>query len=199
MIMQTCNPGTYFECSTDNCDYFCALENANVENHKCPNCEVTHCFKCRSATRHEGLGHDAWIAKLKKEKMEEEIKNAVEEVDESVNQWAQSAGAKRCTRCFFWVHKNEGCDHMTCRCGYQFCYICGGKYQDCECTRKKAAEAARQAAEAEARRVAAAAEAEAARIAEAERVAAEAEAARQAAIVQAEREAAEAQAAREAA
>ena len=67
---------------------------------------------------------------------------------------------------------------MTCRCGYQFCYICGGKYQDCECTRAKAAEAARQAAEAEARRVQAAAEAEAARVAEAERVAAEAEAAR---------------------
>ena len=65
MIMQTCNPGNYFECSTDNCDYFIVLENANVENHKCPNCEVTHCFKCRSATRHEGLGHDAWIAKVK--------------------------------------------------------------------------------------------------------------------------------------
>ena len=71
------------------------------------------------------------------------------EEDESVNQWATSVGAKRCTRCKYWVHKNEGCDHMTCRCGYQFCYVCGGKYQDCDCTRANAArqEEARRLAE----------------------------------------------------
>jgi E3 ubiquitin-protein ligase RNF144 len=26
--------------------------------------------------------------------------------------------AKQCTKCKFWVEKNEGCNHMTCRCGY---------------------------------------------------------------------------------
>jgi len=26
---------------------------------------------------------------------------------------------------------------MTCRCKYQFCYKCGGKYGDCECVRSK--------------------------------------------------------------
>jgi len=25
---------------------------------------------------------------------------------------------------------------MTCRCKFQFCYKCGGKHMDCECTRK---------------------------------------------------------------
>jgi len=24
---------------------------------------------------------------------------------------------------------------MTCRCKYEFCYKCGGKYMDCECVR----------------------------------------------------------------
>ena len=42
---------------------------------------------------------------------------------------------------------------MTCRCGYEFCYVCGGKHQDCECTRKeearRAAEQERRAAERE--------------------------------------------------
>lgn len=25
---------------------------------------------------------------------------------------------------------------MVCRCKYEFCYKCGGKYMDCECTRE---------------------------------------------------------------
>ena len=35
---------------------------------------------------------------------------------------------KQCAQCKFWVEKAEGCNHMTCRCKYQFCYICGGKW-----------------------------------------------------------------------
>ena len=26
------------------------------------------------------------------------------------------------------VEKNLGCNHMTCRCQYQFCYLCGGQW-----------------------------------------------------------------------
>ena len=65
--------------------------------------------------------------------MEEEIKNAVEEGNDELEQWATESGAKRCAQCKFWVVKNEGCDHMTCRCGYQFHYVCGGKYRECGC------------------------------------------------------------------
>lgn len=42
---------------------------------------------------------------------------------------------KQCPNCKFWVSKNEGCDHMTCRCKYEFCYKCGGKYKACECVK----------------------------------------------------------------
>ena len=31
----------------------------------------------------------------------------------------------------------KGCDHMVCRCKYEFCYKCGGKYPDCECARQR--------------------------------------------------------------
>lgn len=27
----------------------------------------------------------------------------------------------------------KGCDHMTCRCKYEFCYKCGGIYGKCPC------------------------------------------------------------------
>ncbi len=40
---------------------------------------------------------------------------------------------KQCPSCKYWVEKNEGCNHMTCRCGKQFCYVCGGDYPQCYC------------------------------------------------------------------
>ena len=35
---------------------------------------------------------------------------------------------RQCEMCRFVVERREGCNHMTCRCGYQFCYICGIKW-----------------------------------------------------------------------
>lgn len=40
---------------------------------------------------------------------------------------------KQCPFCRFWVEKTEGCDHMRCRCGKEFCYKCGGIYGHCRC------------------------------------------------------------------
>ena len=85
--MQTCNPGNYLECPTPNCDYFVAQENKNQESFECPVCEVTSCLKCGEATRHEGMSHAAWITKMKNEQREEEIKNAVAEIDPAVATW----------------------------------------------------------------------------------------------------------------
>ncbi|KAF7085183.1 hypothetical protein CFC21_088657 [Triticum aestivum] len=31
---------------------------------------------------------------------------------------------KRCPRCRFYVEKSHGCLHITCRCGFEFCYGC---------------------------------------------------------------------------
>jgi len=40
---------------------------------------------------------------------------------------------KQCPKCKYWVERATGCDHITCRCRYEFCYKCGGKYRECEC------------------------------------------------------------------
>lgn len=62
---------------------------------------------------------------------------------------------KRCPRveCGAWIEKVNGCDHVTCRCGYVFrimvmkvwnvltewgdrgevCYKCGEEYRKCSC------------------------------------------------------------------
>lgn len=40
-------------------------------------------------------------------------------------------GFKICPNCRNAVERNGGCDHMSCRCGKQFCYKCGaGPFND---------------------------------------------------------------------
>lgn len=36
---------------------------------------------------------------------------------------------KSCPKCKSRVHKHEGCNHMTCRCKAQFCYVCVKEYE----------------------------------------------------------------------
>lgn len=32
---------------------------------------------------------------------------------------------RKCPKCNAWVEKNKGCDHIICKCGNNFCYLCG--------------------------------------------------------------------------
>ncbi|KAI0176101.1 hypothetical protein GGR52DRAFT_571071 [Hypoxylon sp. FL1284] len=57
-------------------------------------------------------------------------------VDEETNQILQQAkeeGWQRCYNCRNMVELKEGCNHMTCRCGAEFCMICGLRWKTCEC------------------------------------------------------------------
>ena len=44
----------------------------------------------------------------------------------------------QCSRCKAIVERDEGCLHMTCTCGYEFCYSCSGKWNQCggKCPRR---------------------------------------------------------------
>lgn len=46
----------------------------------------------------------------------------------SVMKFGRVAFVKRCPHCATPMQKNDGCNHMTCRCGKSFCWTCGGKY-----------------------------------------------------------------------
>ncbi|KAF2971561.1 hypothetical protein GQX73_g1960 [Xylaria multiplex] len=50
------------------------------------------------------------------------------------NALAEAAGWKRCNACRAYVEHSDGCQHMTCRCGAQFCYVCGARWRTCSCT-----------------------------------------------------------------
>lgn len=47
---------------------------------------------------------------------------------------AEEEGWLRCTKCAVLVEHREACQHMTCRCGNEFCYVCGLRWRTCSCT-----------------------------------------------------------------
>lgn len=47
---------------------------------------------------------------------------------------ADQEGWRRCTGCHAYVEHKDACQHMTCRCGAQFCYVCGAPWRTCQCT-----------------------------------------------------------------
>ena len=47
---------------------------------------------------------------------------------------AEQEGWKRCFNCHAMVEHREACEHMTCRCGSEFCYVCGLRWKTCRCT-----------------------------------------------------------------
>ncbi|TQN67284.1 putative E3 ubiquitin-protein ligase ARI4 [Colletotrichum shisoi] len=46
---------------------------------------------------------------------------------------AKDEGWKRCFKCNHMVELKEGCNHMRCVCGAQFCMVCGTKWRNCDC------------------------------------------------------------------
>ncbi|KAK6362195.1 hypothetical protein TWF730_005891 [Orbilia blumenaviensis] len=46
---------------------------------------------------------------------------------------AKQEGWSKCSKCNYLVELTMGCFHMTCRCGYQFCYLCGVQWKTCNC------------------------------------------------------------------
>jgi hypothetical protein len=41
---------------------------------------------------------------------------------------------QKCCKCQEGIEKTQGCDHMTCKCGQQFCYVCGGDWNNHKCS-----------------------------------------------------------------
>ncbi|KAF5249688.1 hypothetical protein FANTH_4996 [Fusarium anthophilum] len=46
---------------------------------------------------------------------------------------AETKGWKRCLRCGHLIELTDGCSHMICVCGFEFCYECGEGLDSCDC------------------------------------------------------------------
>ncbi|KAF2396062.1 hypothetical protein EJ06DRAFT_560293 [Trichodelitschia bisporula] len=47
---------------------------------------------------------------------------------------AEQKGWQRCKRCKSMVARETGCLHITCTCGFNWCYCCQKRWQTCRCT-----------------------------------------------------------------
>ena len=85
----------------------------------CPHCEVRVCGLCRGVT-HENNGVYGECPQDFGLRQTLEI--------------SEAEGWQRCYKCHTMVELANGCRHITCRCGAQFCYVCNARWRTCTCT-----------------------------------------------------------------
>jgi ariadne-1 len=113
------NKSDLFCCPTPDCKYVFQFE--CEEEFTCPVCQKHYCLRCQ-VEFHDGMTCEQY----------RKVNSHLAE-DDQFMLMAQGARFKQCPNCKFWVEKTEGCDHMVCRCHFEFCYQCGGVYGSCEC------------------------------------------------------------------
>ncbi|KAI0965131.1 hypothetical protein F4678DRAFT_453479 [Xylaria arbuscula] len=111
MILEFTTPNPVY-CSNRACgDFVPPSQYQGPDIAACRTCGSTTCRMCRNAT-HTGIcPQDVG--------MQQAVSLATR------NGW------RSCPNCNNMVEKRSGCNHMTCRCGGQFCYICGGGWGAC--------------------------------------------------------------------
>ncbi|KAF9441319.1 hypothetical protein P691DRAFT_813162 [Macrolepiota fuliginosa MF-IS2] len=109
------NPETFKYCNTPDCSQ---VYRTTVSPHElqCPSCFSEICTACNEES-HAGV--TCAEKRAHKDPGEQERLLAV---------WATDNNAKQCPSCRAWVEKTEGCNHMSCKCGVHFCWICLGAF-----------------------------------------------------------------------
>ncbi|KAM3257711.1 hypothetical protein ACQJBY_049808 [Aegilops geniculata] len=89
---------------------------AALTNVECPHCNRMFCAQCK-VPWHEGVDCAEFQRLGKDERGREDL---------LLRKVAQKRKWQRCPRCKMYVERVAGCEHMSCRCGHSFCYLCGG-------------------------------------------------------------------------
>ncbi|ENH70770.1 Putative E3 ubiquitin-protein ligase ARI10, partial [Fusarium oxysporum f. sp. cubense race 1] len=100
-------------CSDKACSEFIPLRTIEAGIARCTRCETRTCLNCLSEA-HEGTCTD-------------------DPESQRVIRLAEEHGWRRCEQCKNMVELTHGCFHISCRCGHQFCYLCGRQWKTCNC------------------------------------------------------------------
>lgn len=94
-----------------------------VTSAECPSCRRLFCAQCEVAW-HAGVDCSEF---RRRGKGQEETERRGEK---QVKKLAKAEKWRRCPGCKFYVEKSEGCLHISCRCGCEFCYSCGSTWSN---------------------------------------------------------------------
>jgi len=87
--------------------------------HGCPKCQQALCFSCK-AEWHAGMSC-------------KQFQYCAAKSRDAITEFCRQMNWMRCFECGHVVEKKHGCNHITCICGAQFCYLCGSKWGQCGC------------------------------------------------------------------
>ncbi|KAJ4511219.1 hypothetical protein HRR83_007261 [Exophiala dermatitidis] len=91
----------------------------------CPQCATATCIRCREELRL----HQRWTSTERQCPPVDAATKALQALSDK-KKW------KQCPTCWQLVERIEGCGHMDCVCGVEFCYICGNLFDEhdrCKC------------------------------------------------------------------
>lgn len=112
MVLEQTTPSPTY-CATAACGAFIPPSSYHgPDAARCNQCGSETCRHCRTRD-HPGRGCTA------------------DEATQQVRALAAITGWKICPTCSTMVERRDGCRHMTCHCGEEFCYRCGGFWRLC--------------------------------------------------------------------
>ncbi|GLC37168.1 hypothetical protein PLESTM_000549900 [Pleodorina starrii] len=118
----TLDPGSLLYCPHKDCSNPLVLDGDLPPDApaSCPACNRGFCPRCRITGWHEGYSCAAFQALPAHQRSAE---------DAAVLQLSERQRWRACPACKRMVERNQGCNHMRCLCGGEYCYRCGVQYE----------------------------------------------------------------------
>ncbi|MFC1842378.1 RBR family RING finger protein [Candidatus Dependentiae bacterium] len=107
-------------CPTPDCKYCWVVDNGSIGTVACPMCNQQCCSNCC-------FPHSFNMSCEEHKKMRDSNKSGNNDtwIEDQINKGKM----RRCPGCRAPIEKNEGCNHMTCKCGHEFCWVCYRSYE----------------------------------------------------------------------
>ncbi|XP_061373994.1 uncharacterized protein LOC133316278 [Gastrolobium bilobum] len=107
-------------CPFKDCSVLLVNDGEVVIQSECPFCHRLFCAQCKVP----------WHARMNCNEFQK-LKNGKRDndLDRKFLELAKGKMWQKCPKCYMYVQRRSGCEHMTCRCGCHFCYQCGENWK----------------------------------------------------------------------